>query len=112
MSNPSSATSSEQAIGFVQFKVEAEDRDRFLAAAREVMEATRSELGCVVYRYGADILDPNIFYITEIWESVEALDAHTRTAHYAKAMSVIPQAARIGPIMMWTGALTSVPVEI
>ena len=99
-------------VCFVQFKVEPNDLERFLATAREVMEATQPEQGRIVYRYGADIVDPTLFHITEVWESREALEAHTRTAHFAKAMSILPALAIIDPVETWTGPLVYERVQV
>lgn len=59
-------------------------RDAAIAAAREVMEATRREPGCVAYTFSADLGDPGLFHLFEEWESQEALDAHFQTPHMAR----------------------------
>lgn len=58
-------------------------REAAIAAAREMMEATRREAGCTHYIISADVADPGLFHIFEEWESEEALDAHFRAPHMA-----------------------------
>lgn len=59
-------------------------REQAIAAAVEMMEATRREEGCISYVISADLTDPGSFRIFEEWESAEALDAHFATPHMAK----------------------------
>jgi quinol monooxygenase YgiN len=58
-----------------------------MAAARTLMramvEATRQEPGCLLYRFAEDALEPGTIALTERWESAEALAAHGKTAHMA-----------------------------
>lgn len=58
-------------------------RDVAVAAAREVMEATRREAGCISYTFSADLAEPGLFHVFEEWESPEALAAHFETPHMA-----------------------------
>jgi quinol monooxygenase YgiN len=56
-----------------------------LAAGREAMarvvEATRSEAGCLAYSYAEDVLEPGLFRVSEQWESSDALAAHFEAPH-------------------------------
>jgi len=58
-----------------------------MAAARGAIEAmvmtTRTEDGCVEYRFAEDVLDPGLIHITERWRDRAALDAHFETQHMA-----------------------------
>ena len=58
-------------------------REAAVAAALEVMDATRREPGCLSYTFSSDLADPGRFRIFEEWESAEALAAHFRTSHMA-----------------------------
>lgn len=58
-------------------------REAAIAAAVEVMEATRQEPGCISYTFSADLSDPGRFLLFEEWESEEALAAHFQTPHMA-----------------------------
>lgn len=51
------------------------------AAAIEMGRATRTEAGCVTYRFYEDLEEKGHFHVFEIWETGEALKAHFETAH-------------------------------
>ena len=58
-----------------------------LAAARPAMramvEASRSEDGCLGYSYAEDVLEPGLIHVAERWRDRAALDRHFATAHLA-----------------------------
>ncbi len=58
-------------------------RELAVAAAREMMAATRTEEGCISYTFSADLDEPGRFRIFEEWESDEALRAHFASPHMA-----------------------------
>lgn len=66
-----------------EIEIDPARREEAIAAAREMMEATRREAGCVAYAFSADLADPGRFRIFEEWESQTALDAHFATPHMA-----------------------------
>ena len=47
-----------------------------LAVARDTIEATHKEAGCIVYSFAADMVEPGLIRIYEEWENRAALDAH------------------------------------
>ena len=55
-----------------------------IEAAKAMMEKTAEEVGCISYRFYADIEAPDVFRVFEEWESQEALDAHFETPHMAE----------------------------
>ncbi len=52
-----------------------------VAAATEMMKATRKESGCRTYVFSAELEEPGAFRIFEEWETEEALRAHFETPH-------------------------------
>lgn len=58
------------------FTLNPEDRDRFIAASIEGMEASRAEDGCLEYVMAADPVDPARVVLAERWESNEHLQRH------------------------------------
>ncbi|WP_136659748.1 putative quinol monooxygenase [Nitratireductor sp. XY-223] len=54
-----------------------------VAAARDAVEETEAEDGCIVYRFYQDIGDPALFRVYEEWESQAHLDRHLKSAHVA-----------------------------
>lgn len=66
-----------------EIEIDPARREEAIAAAREMMEATRREAGCLAYAFSADLADSGRFRIFEEWESQAALDAHFATPHMA-----------------------------
>lgn len=66
-----------------QFRFPAERMDEARPIMRKVIEATRTEAGCVQYNYGEDVIDPGLIRVSELWQSREELAAHMQTAHMA-----------------------------
>jgi quinol monooxygenase YgiN len=62
-------------------QVKPESRDAYLAGAKACIAETQKEAGCIYYDSHASVNDPNRFVVVERWESREALDAHSRSAH-------------------------------
>lgn len=73
-------------------RVKAASRSDALAAASEMGEASRAEDGCVEYRFAVDIDDPDVVRLFECWESVEHLEAHFATPHFALFSGALAEA--------------------
>jgi quinol monooxygenase YgiN len=56
-------------------------RDQLAEAMAAMMTDTRKEPGAVVYTYAADLADPDIFHLTEIWQSEAEMEAHIDAVH-------------------------------
>jgi quinol monooxygenase YgiN len=66
-------------IGSIRLPAGALDRAR--AAMRDMIEASRTERGCVAYAYSEDVLEPGLIHVKELWSSREAFAAHLQTPH-------------------------------
>ena len=66
-----------------EIRIDPAKREAAVAAAREMMTATRDEDGCVAYVFSADLDDPTVFRLFEEWETPSALDRHFETPHMA-----------------------------
>jgi quinol monooxygenase YgiN len=66
-----------------RIQIDAANREVAIAAAVEVMDATRREKGCISYTFSADLSDDGVFHLFEEWDSQDALDAHFKTPHMA-----------------------------
>ena len=80
-------------------KVRPDRRDRAVAAALRVAEATRGEPGCVSYRFSSDLADPSLFLIFEEWESDEALARHFETPHLKAFRGEMPDLVAGAPAL-------------
>jgi quinol monooxygenase YgiN len=77
--------------GYVRIKP---DRiDDVITSAKTMAATSRSEAGCVHYRFSVDVDDPVVVQQFESWESQEALDAHFQTAHFAEFYALMVEVA-------------------
>jgi len=63
------------------FRLPEEAREAGRDAMARIVEASRTESGCIAYAYAEDIGEPGLFRVSEAWESREALAAHFDTPH-------------------------------
>jgi quinol monooxygenase YgiN len=71
-------------------RIDPAKREVAVAAADDVMEATRREKGCLAYTFSADLHDEGLIHLFEEWDSQEALDAHFKAPHMATFQAAIP----------------------
>jgi quinol monooxygenase YgiN len=72
-----------------RIELDPKHRNQAIAAAFEMMRATRAEAGCRSYVFSAELDDPGVFRIFEEWESEAALHAHFQTPHMARFQQAI-----------------------
>jgi quinol monooxygenase YgiN len=58
------------------FRVAEGDRAAFLENRRASIVRSRGERGCRAYTMSADLIDPELVHLYELWESKEDLAAH------------------------------------
>lgn len=76
-------------IQIVTIEIEPGGRDRFMEAFRINCAGSRAEPGNVRFDVLVDPEDPNRFTIYEVFESVDALEAHRHTDHYKTCREMI-----------------------
>lgn len=75
-----------------------EMREELLRRVKEdLLVATRSEPGCIRYRFYQDVEDENAFSFVEHWEDQESLDGHFRSAHVGTFLGALPDLIAEGP---------------
>jgi quinol monooxygenase YgiN len=62
--------------------------EKVLELAKELVEATVQEQGCISYEMYQDEKDPKILIMVEEWETIEALNKHMASEHFIK---IVPQ---------------------
>lgn len=67
--------------------------EKLRGAIGALLAATRQEAGCVSYVLSADLEEPDLIRVSEVWESKEAMKAH----------AVAPHAASFGATLRETG---------
>lgn len=65
------------------FRLAPENMERARPHMRAMLEATRTEPGCVLYAFGEDVLDPGVVRIVERWQDWPSLEAHGKAPHMA-----------------------------
>ncbi len=70
--------------------------DKFGEAAKQMVEATRQEEGCLHYAFARDMNDPDIIRISERWADDAALEAHFQSPHMAAFGAGLAQVERLG----------------
>lgn len=73
-------------------KVKAGQEEKVKKALLELSEATHREPGCKTYDLHQSIEHRGMFVFYEIWASLEALDAHMKSAHLAACRDKIKDA--------------------
>ncbi len=51
---------------------------------------TKKEAGCLAYEFSADLVDPNLFHLYELWDEAVSLDAHMKLAHTVELLALMP----------------------
>ena len=72
------------------FIIDPEKVDQVIEIARELIEITREEKGCVHYDLVQCVDQANQLTILEAWETQEELDVHSASDHFAR---LVPQIA-------------------
>lgn len=76
-----------------QVKIKPEKVDAFVAAAKDVIEKSRAEAGCISYSLYQDPHDKTVFLFFEEWKNQEAVDVHFETEHFKKFGEVLNDCA-------------------
>lgn len=63
--------------------------EEILELYKELVEKTIVEPGCIKYELYQDINNPRILTMIEEWESIEALDSHEKTEHFARIFPML-----------------------
>lgn len=61
----------------------------FIETARELVELTRQEAGCIQYDLSQDVTNPTVLSFIEQWESSEMLNAHMETEHFLRLVPLL-----------------------
>jgi quinol monooxygenase YgiN len=64
---------------------------RLEEAAKNLIEPTRAEEGCIDYVLHRDLEDTTVYYFYENWRSQEDLDRHFQSPHIRRVMEIAPE---------------------
>jgi quinol monooxygenase YgiN len=71
-------------VVLAEVEIALENLEPMRAAVREMEAASHAEAGCHEYCFSQELSHPEKLRITELWASMEALEAHFATPHMAK----------------------------
>ena len=66
---------------FVRLHSRVGDADKVTGALTSVVNASRSELGCVSIHAFRSARDPQLFFIHSVWKDADAFDRHAEMRH-------------------------------
>ena len=75
MTSEGAAVSEARVIVEGSARVSERDREAYLALVREVVGASVGRAGCLKFAVAEDILERNLFHLTELWTDMASLDA-------------------------------------
>jgi len=58
--------------------------EEFKALAKELIEESRKETGCISYNLNQDLNDKNVLTFLEEWQDKEAIALHNSSAHFTR----------------------------
>ncbi|MFL0168457.1 putative quinol monooxygenase [Candidatus Clostridium helianthi] len=67
-----------------QSVVKDDKREEYINLAKELIEKSRQEQGCISYGLFQDIKNPSIITFIEDWEDQKAIDLHNNTEHFKR----------------------------
>ena len=97
-------------IMHVRAAIKPESRQAFLDMARDVVENTRSEPGCLSYACCEDIAEPNAFIFYEEWRAKEDIEAHFAQPYTQALLAAAGQWVTVPPAMTLHEVATSTPM--
>lgn len=72
-----------------------EKREDYLKLAKELVEKSRQEQGCISYGLFQDINDESVFTFIEEWQDQKAIELHNKSEHFTRIVPLIGE-FRIG----------------
>ena len=62
--------------------VKPEAIEKFLASAKEMVEKSNAEQGCIIYTLYQDVGNPQSFIFYEVYENQDAVNNHNSSGHF------------------------------
>lgn len=76
-------------------EINEESQKILLPMMREAMAVTALEDGCLVFRFTADLSSRSLFYMSELWASESALQAHMQAQSFLGVIGTLMAHAKI-----------------
>ena len=78
----------------VNLRVPKAEQEKLRPEMEKVVQASRTEGGCLAYSYGFDLLEPDIIRVFEVYRDEAALKAHGESEHFKAWRAVSGHYAR------------------
>ncbi|MBD5227035.1 MAG: antibiotic biosynthesis monooxygenase [Bacteroidales bacterium] len=75
------------------FRIKEDKIEPSIEAARELVEASRRDKGCVSYDFFRSTTRPDVMMFCETWESEEDLKDHSESEHFRRLVPVLKEYA-------------------
>jgi quinol monooxygenase YgiN len=62
--------------------IHADQQEEAIKEGISMAAASQAEDGCIAYRVTADLSEPSVFHIMEVWKDEAALQHHFATPHF------------------------------
>lgn len=79
----------------VFIQVEAEKKEEMLQIAKDLVQASQKDAGCIAYDLFASSTRSDVFMICETWTDETALAAHEKAAHFQTMVPKIQELAKM-----------------
>lgn len=89
----------------VKLSAHADTREGMLALLRKTMAASTAELGCVTYRFTADLDDSLGFHLVELWADEAALMGHANGEAFRSFLAELPAVGTVNKSVARQGDL-------
>jgi quinol monooxygenase YgiN len=86
-----SSSASERVAVVALIRAKPGQEERVASELRALLEPTRAETGCLNFDMHRSTTDPGRFMFHENWTSEEALEAHFRTPHIQRWVSLVDE---------------------
>jgi len=67
-----------------RFWIDPKDREAWVESAQRMASLSRAEVGNIAYDFSFDVIDPNVAYAYEAWDTQEHLDDHIAAQHHVQ----------------------------
>jgi len=71
------------------------EKDQYLKVAKELIEKSKKEEGCISYELFEDINDGSVLTFIEEWKDSDAINSHNNSEHFTRIVPILGE-LRIG----------------
>ncbi|NRT37251.1 quinol monooxygenase YgiN [Clostridium beijerinckii] len=75
--------------------IKTEQIEKYLTLAKELVDKSRKEEGCISYSLFQDINDSSIFTFIEEWKDEKAINLHNNSEHFTRIVPLLDE-LRVG----------------